>query len=140
MERRDHLLRQIEALGRILSRLRELITHGDTAEAQTQLQDEMKTLGLDLATASAVDAVTLRMLLGGPVLDPRKAFAVGALLHLDAMRARADGDESRTKRSETNALVLLTEARSQLDGDRAAMADEIISSFLDYGALRLRSE
>jgi hypothetical protein len=65
---------------------------------------------------------------------------VGALLHLDAMRARADGDESRTKRSETNALVLLTEARSQLDGDRAAMADEIISSFLDYGALRLRSE
>jgi hypothetical protein len=140
MERRDHLLRQIEALGRILSRLRELFTHCDTAEAQTQLQDEMKTLGLDLATASAVDAVTLRMLLGGPVLDPRKAFAVGALLHLDAMRARADGDESRTKRSETNALVLLTEARSQLDGDRAAMADEIISSFLDYGALRLRSE
>ena len=126
MERRDHLLRQIEALGRILSRLRELITSGATAEAQTQLQDEMKALGLDLATASAVDSGTLRMLLGGPVLDPRKAFAVGALLHLDGLRARADGDEARAKRSESNARALLAEARPQLDGERAAMADEIM--------------
>jgi hypothetical protein len=31
MEKRDYLLRQIEALGRILSRLRELIVGGDTA-------------------------------------------------------------------------------------------------------------
>jgi hypothetical protein len=127
MERRDHLLRQIEALGRILSRLRELITGGATAEAQTQMQDEMKTLGLDLATASAVNSVTLKMLLGGPVLDPRKAFAVGALLHLDAIRARADGDEARATRSASNALALLTEARPQLDGERAAMADVILS-------------
>ena len=129
MERRDHLLRQIEALGRILSRLRELITGGATAEALTQLQEEMKALGLDLATASAVNSGTLRMLLGGPVLDPRKAFAVGALLHLDALRARADGDEPRANRSASNALALLTEARPQLDGERAAMADEIILSF-----------
>ena len=127
MERRDHLLRQIESLGRILSRLRELITGGATAEAQAQLQDEMKALGLDLATASAVNPVTLRMLLGGPVLDPRKAFAVGALLHLDALRARADGDEARASRSGSNALALLTEARSQLDGERATMADVILS-------------
>jgi len=129
MERRDHLLRQIEALGRILSRLRELITGGATAEAHRQLQDEMKALGLDLAMASAVDAGTLKMLLGGPVLDPRKAFAVGALLHLDARRARVDGDEARAKRSERNALALLTEARPQLDGERAMMADEMILSF-----------
>ena len=127
MERRDHLLRQIESLGRILSRLRELITGGATAEAQAQLQDEMKALGLDLATASAVNAVTLRMLLGGPVLDPRKAFAVGALLHLDALRARADGDEARASRSGSNALALLTEARPQLDGERATMADVMLS-------------
>ena len=127
MERRDHLLRQIEALGRILSRLRELITGGATAEAQAQLQDEMKTLGLDLATASAVNPVTLRMLLGGPVLDPRKAFAVGALLHLEALRARADGDEARASRSGSNALALLTEARPQLDGERATMADVMLS-------------
>ena len=126
MERRDHLLRQIEALGRILSRLRELITSGATAEAHTQLQDEMKALGLDLATASAVNSGTLRMLLGGPVLDPRKAFAVGALLYLDGLRARADGDEARAKRSESNARALLTEARPQLDAERAALADEII--------------
>ena len=127
MERRDHLLRQIESLGRILSRLRELITGGATAEAQAQLQDEMKALGLDLATASAVNPVTLRMLLGGPVLDPRKAFAVGALLHLDALRARADGDEARASRSGSNALALLTEARPQLDGERATMADVMLS-------------
>src|SRR5574338_1489403 len=121
MERRDHLLRQIEALGRILSRLRALITGGATAAAQAQLQEEMKTLGLDLATASAVNAGTLRMLLGAPVLDPRKACAVGALLHLDGLRARADGDEARASRSASNALALLTEARPHLDGERAAM-------------------
>jgi hypothetical protein len=126
MEKRDYLLRQIEALGRILSRLRELITGGATSAAHSQLQEEMRNLGLDLATASAVDAATLRMFLGGQALDPRRAFAVGALLHLDSLRARADGDEARAARSATNALALLTAARPQLDGERAVMADQMI--------------
>ena len=128
MEKRDYLLRQVEALGRILSRLRELITSGATSVAHGELQEEMRNLGLDLATASAVDAATLRMLLGGQTLDPRRAFAVGSLLYMDSLRARADGDDARANRSATNALALLTAARPQLEGERATMADEILLS------------
>src|SRR5215212_11123045 len=89
MEKRDYLLRQIEALGRILSRLRSLIVGGDTVAADADIQQEMRNVGLELSTANAVDPATLRMLLGGAVMDARRAFTVGSLLHLDALRARA---------------------------------------------------
>jgi hypothetical protein len=126
MEKRDYLLRQIEALGRILSRLRELIVGGATAKADDEIRDEMRNAGLDLGTANALDPSTLLMLLGSPVLDARRAFTVGMLLHLDALRARADGDEGRAARSENNALAVLQAAKPMLDGERAALAEQLI--------------
>jgi hypothetical protein len=127
MEKRDYLLRQIEALGRILSRLRGLITGGDRAVAESQIRDEMRNAGLDLSTANALDPQTLLMLLGSPVLDARRAFTVGALLHMDALRARAQGDESWAARSSASALALLQATRPMLDAERLALADEIIA-------------
>ena len=127
MEKRDYLLRQIEALGRILSRLRSLIVGGDSAGADREIRDEMRNAGLDLAMASALDSQTLLMLLGSPVLDSRRAFTVGSLLHLDALRARADGDETRAARSDANALALLLAARPMMDAERAAFADQLIA-------------
>ena len=126
MEKRDYLLRQIEALGRILSRLRELIVGGATAPAASEIQNEMRNAGLELSMANAVDAATLRMLLGGPTLDSRRAFTVGALLHMDALRARADGDQAWAARSEANAIALLTTARPMLDEERATLAGQMI--------------
>ena len=126
MEKRDYLLRQIEALRQFLSRLRELIVGGATAQADSQIRDEMRNVGLDLATANALDPATLLMLLGSPVLDARRAFAVAALLHMDALRARADGDESRAARSVANALAVLQAAKPMLDGERAELAARII--------------
>lgn len=126
MEKRDYLLRQIESLRQILSRLRELITGGATAQADSQIREEMRNVGLDLAMANALDAATLLMLLGSPVLDARRAFGVAALLQMDALRARADGDESRAARSIANALALLQAARPMLDGERADLAVQII--------------
>ena len=126
MEKRDYLLRQIEALGRILSRLRELILGGDTAAADGEIREEMRNAGLDLAMANALDPVTLLMLLGSPVLDARRAFTVGSLLHMDAMRARADGDEGRATRSLANALAVLQAAKPMLDPNRAELAAQII--------------
>ena len=125
MEKRDYLLRQIEALGRILSRLRELIVGGATAEADSQIQEEMRNAGLDLGMANALDPSTLLMLLGSPVLDARRAFTVAALLHMDALRARADGDGSRAARSAAGALALLQAAKPMLDPERLALADRI---------------
>ena len=126
MEKRDYLLRQIEALRQILSRLRELIAGGATGQADSQIREEMRNVGLDLAMANALDPATLLMLLGSPVLDARRAFAVAALLHMDALRARADGDESRAARSLANALALLQAAKPMLDGERADLAVRII--------------
>jgi hypothetical protein len=126
MEKRDYLLRQIEALGRILSRLRELILGGDTAKADAEIREEMRNAGLDLAMANALDPATLLMLLGSPVLDARRAFTVGSLLHMDGMRARADGDEGRANRSFANALAVLQAAKPMLDPNRAELATQMI--------------
>jgi hypothetical protein len=127
MEKRDYLLRQIEALGRILSRLRGLILDGDTSAADTEIREEMRNVGIELTMANALDRATLQMLLGAPMLDARRAFTVGSLLHADALRARADGDAAWAARSSASALALLVGVRSQLDGDRAALADQIIA-------------
>lgn len=127
MEKRDYLLRQIEALGRILSRVRELIVGGATANADSQIREEMRNAGLDLAMATALDATTLLMLLGSPMIDSRRAFTVGALLHMDALRARADRDDARAQRSDANALALLLAARPSMDAERGGLADQLIA-------------
>jgi hypothetical protein len=127
MEKRDYLLRQIEALGRILSRLRSLIVGGDTIAADAEIRQEMRNAGLELSTANALDPATLRMLLGGAVMDSRRAFTVGSLLHLDALRARAEGDEAWAARSAAGARALLAAVRPQLDSERAALADELLA-------------
>ena len=126
MEKRDYLLRQIEALGRILSRLRELIVGSATATAHGEIQEEMRNVGLELSMANALDAKTLLMLLGSPVLDVRRTFAVASLLHMDALRAQADGDSTWAARSDANALALLTAARPMLDDERKALADQML--------------
>lgn len=133
MQTRDHLLRQIEALGRILSRLRELITGGATASANSDIQSAMREAGLELAMANALDPATLIMLLGGPALDPRRALLVGSLLHLDGLRARADGDAGWASRSFAGALALLTAARPLLDGERATLAGQLIDEINGRG-------
>jgi hypothetical protein len=131
MEKRDYLLRQVEALGRILSRLRERIVGGATAAADTEIREEMRNAGLDLNVASALDSATLLMLLGSPVLDSRRAFTVGSLQHMDAMRARVDGDVTRATRSDANALALLLAARPMMDAERGGFADQLIAEIRD---------
>jgi len=126
MEQRDYLLRQIEALGRILSRLRELIVGGATTAAKVDIEGNMRTAGVELAMANSLDPNTLLMLLGGPKLDMRRAFVIGALLHMDGMRARADGDQAWAMRSFRAAETLLVAARPQLDAERASLADQIL--------------
>ena len=139
MQKRDYLLRQIDALGRILSRLRELITGGDTAAAESEIREEMRNAGLDLSTANALDPQTLLMLLGSPVLDARRAFTVGSLLHMDGLRARAQGDETWGARSSGTALALLEAARPMLDAERLALADQIIAEIRRLADAHLRS-
>ena len=76
--------------------------------------------------ANALDPSTLLMLLGSPSLDVRRAFTVGALLHMDALRARAEGDEAWAARSSAAAVAVLSAARPMLDAERAALVDQIL--------------
>jgi hypothetical protein len=131
MERRDYLLRQVEALGRILSRLRELIIGGATAAARAEIQAEMRNAGLELTTANALDPATLLMLLGGASLDARRAFTIGALLHLDGLRARAEGDDAWAARSFRAAKTLLTAARPSVDAPRQELTDQMLAEIRD---------
>ena len=62
---------------------------------------------------------------------------MGSLLHMDALRARAEGDEAWAARSSANALALLSAARPMLDAERAALADQIIEEI--RGPRRYRS-
>jgi hypothetical protein len=135
MEKRDYLLRQIEALGRILSRLRELIVGSATAAAHGEIQQEMRNAGLELSMANALDAKTLLMLLGSPVLDVRRTFMVASLLHMDALRARAEGDPTWAARSSANALALLSAVRPMLDTERGALADQLLAEIRGAGTL-----
>lgn len=137
MQQRDYLLRQIEALGRILSRLREMITGGATTAAKSELQAEMRNAGLELAMANSLDPATLLMLLGGPKLDERRAFAVGALLHMDGLRAQADGDATWAARSFRAAETVLRAARPHLDADRAAIADQLLAEIREVSVSRV---
>lgn len=130
MERRDYLLRQIEALGRILSRLRELITGGATAAAGGEIQAEMRNAGLELSMANALDPATLIMLLGGNSLDSRRAFTIGSLLHLDGLRARADGDAAWAARSFRGARALLTAALPMVDAERSELANQMLEEIV----------
>ena len=76
--------------------------------------------------ANALDPATLLMLLGSPVLDTRRAFTVGALLHMDALRARAEGDTAWAARSSATAVAVLSAARPMLDAERVAVVDQIL--------------
>lgn len=134
MERRDYLLRQIEALGRILSRLRELIVGGATAAAHSEIQSEMRNAGLELSMTNALDARTLLMLLGSPVLDVRRTFTVASLLHMDMLRARADGDSAWAARSSANVVALLTAVRPMLDAERGELADQLLDEIRSAAA------
>ena len=67
------------------------------------------------------------LLLGSPVLDARRACTVGSVLPLDALRSRGEGDEAWAARSSANALAVLSAARPMLDGERAALADQLLA-------------
>lgn len=126
MEQRDYLLRQIEALGRLLSRLRELIVGGATTAARADIQREMKNAGLELSVANSLDPGTLLMLLGGQKIDARRAHVVGALMYVDGLRARAEGDEAWAARSLKAAEAILSAARPHLEAERGTHVDQLL--------------
>jgi hypothetical protein len=92
VERRDYLLRMIEEMGRITARIREMLLGGETVKATTELQAAARVVGLDVATARALTADSLLLLLRmSPDSDLGRVKLAADLLDLDADVAEAGG-------------------------------------------------
>ena len=82
----------IEEMGRITARIRELLLGGDTVAAATELHAAARIVGLDVATARALTADSLLLLLRmSPDSDPGRVKLASDLIELDADIAKAEG-------------------------------------------------
>jgi hypothetical protein len=92
VERRDYLLRMIEEMGRVTARIRAMLLGGETGKAATELQAAARVVGLDVATARALTADSLLLLLRmSPDSDLGRVKLAADLLDLDADVAAAEG-------------------------------------------------
>jgi hypothetical protein len=107
VERRDYLLRMIEEMGRITARIREMLLGGETVKAAAELQTAARVVGLDVATARALTADSLLLLLRmSPDSDPGRVKLAADLLDLDADIAEAEGKVAAAEKYRDKAAQL----------------------------------
>jgi len=107
MYQRDYILRIIESLGRVLTRIRQRLAGGEiTAETlRGELHDVAQQAGLDYELARAINIEMLGMLVApAGLVEPGRAWLLAELLYLDAQDARA-------RQQDEEAVSLLEKAR-----------------------------
>ena len=108
---RDYILRQIEMLGAILRRIRDLILGGATGEAARELNDAARQAGVDLAMAKGLSAESLVALLSiGAEPDAARCLLFAEVLYVDGLRAEAEGARQEARDSFAKALLLIETA------------------------------
>jgi hypothetical protein len=93
MDRRDYLLRLMEQLGRVMARVRELVTSRSIDDAAGELNRFGQEVGVPLALIRVVDPNSRSTLLttaGEP--DPAKHLLAAEYLYLEALRTPAEAD------------------------------------------------
>ena len=93
MERRDYLLRMLEELGRVVARVRELVTGQSVAAAADELERAASHAGVTLPLVRALAGDGLAAVLttaGRP--DPAKYLLAAEYLYLEALRATPPED------------------------------------------------
>lgn len=108
---RDYILRQIEILGRILQRIRDMITGGATREAATELSRAARQAGADLELAQGLTGESLIGLLspaGEP--DAARCMLFAEVLYVDGLRASAEGAAEEARNSFAKSLLLFETA------------------------------
>jgi len=110
---RDYILRQIEILGAVLRRIRDLILGGSTGEAATELRQAAGQAGLDLVMAKSLSRESLVALLSiGAEPDVARCLLYAEVLYVDGLRAEAEGAEGEARDSFGKTLLLLETART----------------------------
>lgn len=108
---RDYILRQIEILGRMLRRIRDLIAGGGTHEAATELSRAARHAGADLELAKGLTGESLLGLLSsGGEPDAARCMLFAEVLYVDGLRANADGSVEEARDSFAKALLLFETA------------------------------
>lgn len=90
MDRRDYLLRLMEQLGRVMARVRELVTGQSIDAAAGELDRFAQEAGIPLALLRVVDGDSQAIILrtaGEP--DPAKQLLAAEYLYVEALRASA---------------------------------------------------
>lgn len=93
MERRDYLLRMLEELGRVMARVRELITEHSLTAAAQELEHSAARAGLTLPLVQALAGDGLAAVLttaGRP--DPVKQLLAAEYLYVEGLRAPPPDD------------------------------------------------
>lgn len=109
-------MRLIEMMGQLARRIREMLARGDMAGAESMLLEESRQRGVDLALARCVSGESLVQLLapGGPASDPTRLILMGEFLHLDGLRAEAEGGAPEARVLLAKSRLLLSTGLSYL--------------------------
>jgi len=110
MYRYDYVLRLIERLGQILRTLRDRLLQRQVSneDLRAELQEIAREAGLDVAFARRLDPVTLTTWMA-PIpdqIDADRVWLLAELLHVEALAARAAGDERQADGDLRRALAL----------------------------------
>ena len=124
MDRRDYLLRLMEQLGRVMARVRELVTGRSIDAAAGELERFAQEAGVPLALLRVLDGDSQTIMLrtaGEP--DPAKQLLAAEYLYVQALRAPAvEADALRARALELYRSVdpLNNPALSRAVADRIA--------------------
>jgi hypothetical protein len=100
VERRDYLLRMLEEMGRVLTRVRELIMGQSIAAAAQELERAADRAGLTLPLVHALSGDGLAAILttaGRP--DPAKQLLAAEYLYVEGLRAAPPDDQTQLGRA-----------------------------------------
>ncbi len=112
MYRYDYVLRLIERLGQVLRTLRDRLLQRELSndDLRAEIQEIAREAGLDLAVARRLDPATLATWLA-PVpdrVDADRVWLMAELLYVEAIAARAAGDERQAASDLQRALALFS--------------------------------
>jgi hypothetical protein len=116
MYRYDYVLRLIERLAQVLRTVRDRLLQRQLSneDLRAEIQEIAREAGLDLALARRLDPATLATWIA-PHPDPVNAdrvWLMAELLYVEALNARAEGDERQADGDCRRALALFTRIAS----------------------------
>lgn len=112
MVQKDYILRMIETIGLMVSRIRQLITGGHAAEADSQLAEAAARTGITLEIGRKLDGESLLNIFmpADSTIDPTNALLYAEVLFLDGLARKEAGESGAAIESFAKSRLLLRAA------------------------------